>query len=202
MNTPTDTLALILTLTLSQNVVLVHYLGLYPLNRTFHSPRIAFRIGVATTAALLWIGSIAWVIRRVVLVPLDAQPLWPVILAIVIGVSVPLALRVATLIAPFARRSFRRYIPLVGANVTVFVLVSALAQRLPSYGSLVIGCLAGGTGLTVALILVSAARVYLDGRRTPSWLKGDTAIYLTLAVAALAVQQLAGVLQPYLVPLY
>jgi electron transport complex protein RnfA len=197
-----STIALIMTLALTQNVVLVHYLGIYPLSAVVRSPRRAFIMSLVTTVALLWVAIVHWVVYQLVLVPLDVTVLATVTLTAVIAVSLVLALRVGSVLFPFQRRRLRQAAPAALVNVTVFVVAMALVEGVPSLMHVIAGALAAGFGLMLALVPIAAVRLELRHRRIPWILQGDVTVYLAAAMMALAIQQLDGLLHRFFIPLY
>jgi len=195
-------IALIMTVALTQNVVLVHYLGIYQLSAVVRSPRRALVMSVATTAALVWVGSIHWLVYRFVLLPLNVPVLSTISLATVLAVSLVLVLRIGSLLFPFYRRQLRQGAPAALVNVTVFVVTMALVEEVPSVVHVVAGALAAGIGLGLALVPIAAVRAELRHRRIPWILQGDVGVYLAAAMMALAIQQIDGLLHQFFIPLY
>lgn len=195
-------IALIMTVALTQNVVLVHYLGIYQLSAVIRSPRRALMMSVATTAALVWVGSIHWLVYRFVLLPLNVTVLSTISLATVLAVSLVLVLRIGSMMFPFYRRQLRQGAPAALVNVTVFVVTMALVEEVPSLVHVVAGALAAGIGLGLALVPIAAVRTELRHRRIPWILQGDVSVYLAAAMMALAIQQIDGLLHQFFIPLY
>lgn len=195
-------LSLVVTLALGQNVVLVHYLGVYPLPAILHSPRRAAAMSLAVTGAVLWVSLMYWVAFHFVLVPLDLEVLDTVVGAVVVAFSTVGGVRLATVIAPYRRREIRQFVPAALVNVTVFVVALSLVEQFAHVGYVAAGALAVGAGFALATIPLAAVRRELRDRRVPRILQGDVVVYLTLAMMALAIQQIDGLLVRYLVPVF
>lgn len=197
-----STIALVMTVALAQNVVLVHYLGIYPLAAVVRSPRRAFFMSLATTAALVWVGLVHWALYRYVLLPLDVTILSTISLATVIAVTLVLVLRIGSYLFPFYRRQLRQGAPAALVNVTVFVVVMALVENVSSLPHVMAGAVAAGAGMMLALVPIAAVRLELRHRKVPWILQGDVVVYLAVAMMALAIQQIDGLLHQFFIPLY
>ncbi|MFW5827229.1 MAG: Rnf-Nqr domain containing protein, partial [Alkalispirochaeta sp.] len=193
---------LVMTVALAQNVVLVHHLGIYQLSAVVRSPRRALVMSVATTAALVWVGLIHWLVYRFLLVPLNLEVLSTISLATVLAVTLVLVLRVGSLLFPFNRRQLRQGAPAALINVTVFVVTMALVEEVPSLLYVLAGALAAGIGLGLALVPIAAVRAQLRHRRIPWILQGDVSVYLAAGMMALAIQQIDGLLHQFFIPIY
>lgn len=197
-----STIAVIITVALTQNVVLVHYLGIYQLSAVVRSPRRAAVMSVATTAALMWVGTVHWAVYNFVLLPLNVPVLSTISLTTVLAVSLVIVLRIGSVAFPFHRRQLRQAAPAAFVNVTVFVVTMALVEELPSLVHVISGVLAAGVGLGLALVPIAAVRAELRHRRIPWILQGDVSVYLAAALMALAIQQIDGLLHQFFIPLY
>jgi electron transport complex protein RnfA len=195
-------LSLIITVSLAQNVVLVHYLGVFPLPAVVRSPRRATVMSGAVTAALLWVAVCYWIVHRYVLVPLGLEVLGTLTLAGITAASVLAALRLGTMIAPFHRRRLRRALPAALVNATVFVVSAAAVDHGMRLWEVLLLAPATGAGLLLALVPMAAIRSELRDRRVPAWLRGDASVYLAAAMMALVIQQLDRALHQFFVPLY
>ncbi len=195
-------LGIIVTASLAQNVVLVHFLGLWPFPAVVHSPKQSALISVCVTVALLWVAVVFWLISRWVLVPLDLAVLETVTLAAVMGLSALGGIRLGGQIAPFHQRLVRQLVPVVMVNMTVFVVTMGLVHQAESLQQVVAGAVAAGFGLLLAVVPISAVRVHFTTANVPRLLRGDVSVYLATSVMAFAIQQIDQILQPFLVPLF
>ena len=195
--------AIILTASLAQNVILVHYLGVWPLPVVLQSPRRAMALSASITAALVWVSAVYWVIRRLVIEPLGVDVLDTLVLTTILALSTLGAMRLGSQIAPYYRKRIMQTVPVVVVNTTVFVVSMGLVRSVETYPHVLLGAIAAGAGLFFALVPLAAVRVHFDRTRSPaSLLRGDVSVYLATAVMALAIQQIDVLLQRFLVPLY
>lgn len=193
---------LLLSLSIAQNVVLVHFLGVRPLPAVVASPRRAIIVSLATTIALVWVGMWTWLVDRLILAPTGAWYLQTSVIALVMGLSMLLAIRIASLIAPFARHRVAELTPTIFINATVFVVTTGLVEAELPFGWVVAGAAAAGLGLLIALVPIAAIVRHLSDSRIPRLLRGDASVFLALAMTALAVQQVDRLLARLLVPIF
>lgn len=194
--------AIILTASLAQNVILVHYLGLWPFPAAVQSPRRAIVLSASVTAALVWTVCCYWIIHRVLLRPLGLEILETVVLSSVIALSAIGAMRLGTQLFPYHRKSIHALIPAAFVNVTVFVVSMGLTDSLDRFGSVLLGAIATGLGLFIALVPLSAIRLHFERRGAVTIIRGDISVYLAAGLMALAIQQIDTLLHAFFVPLY
>jgi Na+-translocating ferredoxin:NAD+ oxidoreductase RnfA subunit len=157
---------------------------------------------VAVSLSLVWVSLVYWALRRWVIVPLELYALETLVLATVIALSSIGAIRLGGQLFPFYRRVIKRTVPVVMINMTVFVVAMGLVHNVESPGQVVIGALAAGLGLLLAIVPIAAVRVHFTTAQVPRLLRGDVPVYLATAVMAFAIQQIDQLLQQFLVPLF
>ena len=193
--------SVVLTMAVVQNVVLIHYLGIHPLTASVRDPRRAALLSGGVTLALLWVAVLFWVGYHSILVPLGVPVLATLLLVLIIALTTIAVLRVGSLWFPFHRRAIRHTVPAILVNVTVFVVPMALAEGVNRLGLALLGAIAAGLGLFMVLVPLAAVRDSLQYRRIPPALRGEVIVYLAAALMALALLQLEGLLQRFLVPI-
>jgi electron transport complex protein RnfA len=159
-------------------------------------------MSLAVTAALVWVSAAYWVVYRLVLEPLGMEILGSLALAVIAGGSTIAALRLGTALFPFHRRQLRQGAPAALVNVTVYVVSMALVEGGVALSLAVVGALAAGAGLFLALVPMAAIRNRMRTRRMPAALRGDVTVYLAAAMMALAIQQIDVLLHRFFIPLY
>lgn len=194
--------AVIITAALAQNVVLVHFLGIRPLSAAVVSPRRAVLLSGATTAALVWVTTVAWLLYRLLLEPIGLERFVTVMMALVVAVSVVVGVQLASRMVPFHRTDVHQTVPAVLLNATTFVVPMALVEQVPSYGLAIAGAISAGIGMLVALTLIAAVRGESERRRLPQPLRGDVMVYVGAAFLSLAIQQMDRLAHTWFTPLW
>ncbi|MCG8479953.1 MAG: hypothetical protein MI724_12715 [Spirochaetales bacterium] len=197
-----STIALVLTVGLAQNVILVHYLGVGQLPAVVFHPRRAAVVAGVLTLALVWVALVYWTVYRFVLFPLQLLVLVTPTLALIIGVSALFGIRVATYLLPYRRRAIVQVVPVALVNTTVFVVAMALVDHIAPLWQVLVAALAAGAGAFLALVPLAAIRAESRNHRIPASLRGDASVYLGAAFMALAIQQIDRLLHTFFVPLY
>lgn len=195
-------LAIVITASLAQNVILVHYLGIWPFPAAVQSPKRAVLLSGAVTGALVWTASVFWIVSRLVLLRFGLEILETVVLTTLIALSTIGAMRLGSQIFPFYRKQIHAIIPAAFVNVTVFVVTMGLVDALDGYGHVVLGALAAGLGLFIAIVPLAAIRKHFETRGASSIIRGDVSVYLATALMALAIQQIDTLLHRFFIPLY
>ncbi len=193
---------IILTASLAQNVILVHFLGIWPFHSAVRSPGRSTAVSLMVTAALLWVSVVYWLVSRWVIAPLNAYVLETLILVVIITGTLALCVRVGGWLAPYRRRDVIELTRIGVVNMTVFVVAMGLGHNVETLPEVVIGALAAGLGVFIALVPISAVRVRFSGAHVPKALRGDVSVYLATAFMALAIQQVDRLLQPFVMPLF
>lgn len=194
--------ALILIAAVAQNVVLVHFLGLWPYPVLLSSVRRSALFSIAVTGALVWVSLLYASLFRFVLQPLGAEYLATFSLLVVLAASYIVWIKIALVVHPFAGKAIRWAFPLIFLNATVFVVPMALAHAPVHLIYVPLVAFAAGVGLFVAVVPVAAMYQHLSTTRLPRVLRGNVIILLGTAVFALAIQQLDSVLATVSYPLW
>lgn len=193
---------LMLSLALAQNAILVHFLGVRPMPAVLASPRRALIVSAGTTVALVWVSTVVSLIGALLPQALFRWYLHTPVVALVIGVSVLGGMRLASLAAPFHRRTVVELVPTVLVNTSVFVIAMGLTRSELSVGWVAAGAFAAGVGLVITMVPLAWIVRHLSHARIPRALRGDASVYLVLAFAALVVQSLDQLLARIFVPVF
>ena len=183
-------LGVFLTASLAQNVLLVHYFGVWPLAPSVYTPRRAAFVSISVTVALMWVTTIYAVLHRFVLGRFQLIYLETLTLVLVLVATVLLTVRVGTYLAPFLRRNLTEYTPIFVVNTTVFVVAISVPRVVDRFFLVPLAALAAGFGLFLAVVPIAAIRKHMDRSRVPRIIRGDVSVYLATALTALAIQQI------------
>ncbi len=193
---------LILTAAVTQNVILVHFLGPWPFPALLTSVRRSFWFSLAVTGALVWVSVLYAALYRYVLVPLSLEFLGTFLLLAILATSVLFWGRFLGTRFPFTRRMIERTMTVVFLNATLFVVPMALAEAVDTFLYVPLAALAAGIGLILAMVPVAAAYQHLSAAGLPRILRGNVIVLVATAVFALALQQLDGLLTSFTYPLW
>ena len=181
--------AIIVAATLSQNFVLVQFLGICPFLGVSKNVKSAFGMGLAVTAVMLISTLITFPIYNYILVPLGLAYMEIIVFIFVIASLVQVLEIILKKTSRTLYEAMGIYLPLITTNcavlgVTELVLTSELVG-----GSLLYACaygLFGGLGFTLAIVLMSGMREKLDLVKVPKALEGFPITMILACLMALA----------------
>jgi Na+-translocating ferredoxin:NAD+ oxidoreductase RnfA subunit len=197
-----STFSLIVTASMAQNVILVHFLGVWPYRAVVSSPRRSALVSLAVTCVLLWTSTLYAIVYRYVLERTGFVYLGTLTLALILVGTLLGAIHLGTYVAPYARRTLRQYAPIIVVNTTVFVVSLAIAPTVSRIVFVPVAALGAGVGLLIALVPIAAIRKHLERGRVPAVLRGDVSAYIATACAALAIQQIDRLFTQVISPLW
>lgn len=182
--------ALVVTAVLTQNVILAQFLAPWPFPALLATPRRGALVSLALTVVFVWSATLYGIVYRTVLAPFGLVYLETITLVVILSVSLMLAARLAVALAPARYRLVRSTAPVLFLNAAVFVVATRLPQQVDRFAHLPLAAAATGAGVFLALVPLAAIRHRLDRARLPRALRGDTAVYIAVALTALVVQRL------------
>ena|GEM_PF-1900040 len=195
-------IALFVTASLAQNVVLVHFFGVWPYPSVVYSPRRGAAVAGAVALVLVWVSTVYGVVHRLFLARFALEYLETLTLVLILLGTVYAVVRIAGLVAPYARAVPARYAPLLILNTTVFVVAMSIPESVERITFFPVAALGAGAGLFLALVPIAAIRRHLDRARIPGVLRGDVSAYIATALTALAIQQIDRLVLSVLEPLW
>ncbi len=166
--------AIIFAAMLSQNFILVQFLGICPFLGVSKSTKSAFGMGMAVTAVMTITTLITYPIYNYILVPLGYDYMEIIVFIFVIASLVQIIEIILKKTSKTLYDAMGIYLPLITTNCAVLgvaelVLTSELVVTLldaVAYG------LFGGLGFTLAIVLMSGMREKLDTIRVPKPFEG------------------------------
>lgn len=195
-------LAVFITASLAQNVILVDFLGIRPHPSIVYSPRRAAILSAAVTLVLLWVSTVYGAIDRMVLAPFGLVYLETLTLVLVLLATLYGIVRLGVLVAPYRRAVLVRYAPILVLNTAVFVVAVSIPGVVTRFLLIPIAAFGAGIGLFLALVPIAAIRQHLERGRLPKALRGDVSAYIATALTALAIHQIDRLVLSVLEPLW
>lgn len=194
--------ALLLSVAIAQNVVLVHFLAPWPYPVLVTSVRRSVYLSVGIAAALVWVSVLFALVYRFVLVPASLQVLSTLLLITILALSYLFWKRIAHFVAPFHSQSISRAMPIFFLNTTSFVVPMALGETLEVFSHIPLAAAAAGVGFFVAVVPVAAVYEHMSTAPVPRALRGNVSILLATAIFALAIRQLDILFASFAYPIW
>jgi len=181
---------LLMTLAFTQNVILVHFLGICPFEPSSSSTGQAHRIALLTMLVAIVVSVVFALITRYLIIPLGLEYLGLMVLSLIMAISYRGFSRLFTELFPFSIRGIRAIAPLVTVNATVLA-TALITTELPGKLYVVpVGAIAAGLGLYLALVPLAAIRQRMTVTGLPAAFRGDAGVFISAGILALI---LAGI---------
>ena len=184
-------LAIIIAALLSENYVLVKFLGICPFMGVSKRINAAVGMGMAVTFVMVIASFVCYFVNRL-LVMFVLEYMQTVAFILVIA-------SVVQLLEMFLKKNIRPlynalgvYLPLITTNCTVLAVVLANAQKGYNLGFSLINAAASGLGFALAIILFASLRERVDKAETPDCFKGYPIALIAAGLLALAFMGFSG----------
>lgn len=178
-------LAIILTFVFVSNVVFAQLLGLCPVGGITKRLRSAMGLGVAVSTVATVSSLLAWVVVRLVLLPLGIGFLRILAVVFIAAATAGVLEWAVAKVSKALYRSIGIFLPLVAANCAVVGI--ALIVLRTDYGpleSLVAGA-SGGAGTLLAMILITTLRERLESEWVPEPFRGTPITLISAGLIAM-----------------
>ena len=187
-----DSLLIILSTALVNNVVLVKFLGLCPLMGVSNKLDSALGMGLATTFVLTLAAFASWLLEHFVLRPLDLGFLRILTFILVIAVVVQFTEMAVRKTSPALYQVLGIFLPLITTNCAVLgVALLNVQQENGLLESLLYG-FGSALGFTLVLVMFAGLRERLALASVPAAFAGSPIAFLVAGLLSLAFMGFAG----------
>lgn len=187
--------AIIIAALLSENYVLVKFLGICPFMGVSKRVGAAVGMGMAVTFVMT-VASFACYFVNLLLIALELEYMQTLAFIMVIA-------SVVQLMEMFLKKKVRSlynalgvYLPLITTNCTVLAVVLANAQKGYNLGLSLINAAASGLGFLLAIVLFASLRERVDKADTPACFKGYPIALIAAGLLALSFMGFSGMRIP------
>ena len=183
--------AIIIAALLSENYVLVKFLGICPFLGVSKRLNAAIGMGMAVTFVMTLTSFVCYFVYQL-LILLNLSYMQTVAFILVIA-------SVVQLVEMFLKKKIRPlynalgvYLPLITTNCAVLAVVLVNAQKNYDLGLSLINGAASGLGFTLALVLFASMRERIDKATPPACFKGTPIALIAAGLLALAFMGFSG----------
>ena len=192
----TDLFLLIVSAALVNNFVLVQFLGICPFVGVSSRIDSALGMSFATTFVLTLTSIVAYLLKGLLLIPLDAM--WLRTLAFIVAIAVTvqfteLALKKAS---PLLYSVLGIYLPLITTNCAILGVALLNTNRAHTLVESVFYGIGAASGFSLVLILFAGVRERLQLADIPEPFQGPSITLITAGFMALAFMGFSGMIQP------
>ena len=187
--------SIIIAALLSENYVLVRFLGICPFLGVSKRINAAVGMGMAVTFVMTVAAFVCYFIN-LLLIALEMEYMQTLAFILIIAT-------VVQLMEMFLKKKVRPlynalgvYLPLITTNCTVLAVVLANAQKGYNLGLSLINAAASGLGFLLAIVLFASLRERVDKADTPDCFKGYPIALIAAGLLALAFMGFSGMRIP------
>ena len=183
--------SIIIAALLSENYVLVKFLGICPFLGVSKRINAALGMGMAVTFVMALTSFVCYFVYRL-LILLDLAYMQTVAFILVIASVVQLVEMFLKKKIPGLYKALGVYLPLITTNCAVLAVVLTNAQKEYDLLFSVINGAASGLGFTLAIVLFSSLRERVDKATPPECFKGTPIALIAAGLLALAFMGFSG----------
>ena len=191
-------LSVIVSALLTQNFILVKFMGICPFMGVSKKIDTALGMGMAVTFVMAIASAACWAVDCFILLPLNLAYMQTLAFILVIATIVQFVEMFLKKAVPALYKALGVFLPLITTNCAVLgvVRVNASASYHAATGfsfllSVVNGA-AGGLGFTLAIVLFASVRERVDKAEPPECFKGFPIALITAGLLALAFMGFSG----------
>ena len=188
----TSLLAIALGAILTNNFILVKFLGICPFMGVSKKTDTALGMGVAVTFVMALASMVTWAVDHYILTPLDLGYMQTAAFILIIAAIVQVVEMFLKKSVPTLYQALGIYLPLITTNCAVLgVALLNIQEHYNFLGSLVYG-FTGGLGFILAIVLFSAVRQRVEEAECPESFQGFPIALISAGLLALAFMGFSG----------
>ena len=177
---------------LSENFVLVKFLGICPFLGVSKKTSTAVGMGMAVTFVMVFASTLTYLTYYYVLVPIHAEYLQTLAFILVIAFLVQFVEMFVAKTVPSLYSALGIYLPLITTNCAVLSVTLLNVEKEYNFAFSLLYGVTAGLGFTLAIILMAGIRERLDERFIPKAFRGFPTALITAGLMALAFMGFSG----------
>ena len=185
--------SILLSALLTENFVMVKFLGICPFLGVSKKTETAFGMGMAVTFVMALASAFTWLANKFLLIPLELGYLQTILFILIIAGLVQFVEMFIKKSLPSLYNALGIYLPLITTNCAVLGVTLLNVQNYPD--SFIFSLLYGtfsALGFTLAIVLMAGIREYLDEDAVPESLRGFPIALLTAGLMSIAFMGFSG----------
>jgi electron transport complex protein RnfA len=177
---------IILSASLTNNFVLIRFLGLCPFVGVSNQIDSSIGMGGAVIFVMTLASSITWLIQYFILVPFKIEFLQTIAFILVIASLVQFIEMLIKKISPTLKQALGLYLPLITTNCAVLGVAILNIRDGYTFIESAISGFGAGLGFTVVLVAMAGIRERLDLAPLPDSLKGAPITFVIASILSMA----------------
>ena len=188
----TSLLAIALGAILTNNFILVKFLGICPFMGVSKKTDTAIGMGIAVTFVMTIASMATWLVNRYLLVPLELGYMQTAAFILIIAAIVQLVEMFLKKSVPALYQALGIYLPLITTNCAVLGVALLNIQEGYNFLESFVYGFSGGLGFTLAIVLFSAVRQRVEEAECPECFRGFPIALISAGLLALAFMGFSG----------
>ena len=184
--------AILFSMILVNNFVLVRFLGICPFLGVSNKPSTAFGMGMAVTFVMTVSSAATWAVYHLILEPLHLEYLKTIAFILVIATLVQFIEMFLRKYVPALYGALGIYLPLITTNCAVLGSALLNIQKGYGFGESVVFGLSSALGFTMAILIFAGVRQRLDIANPPKAFRGFPILLIAASLAAMAFAGFSG----------
>lgn len=187
-----EILFIVVTACLTNNIVLVRFLGVCPFLGVSNRLGKAMSMSASVIAVMLLSAAISWPLQHYVLERFDIEYMQTALFLFVIGGLVQLLEAVVDRFAPSLKEGFGVYLPLIASNCAVLGVCTENILDDYSYVMSVFNALGSGLGFGLAMFMFAGIRERIEYNDVPESFRGLPITLISAAIVSLTLVGFTG----------
>ncbi|MEG2632998.1 MAG: RnfABCDGE type electron transport complex subunit A [Oscillospiraceae bacterium] len=188
-------LIILFTMILTENYVLVKFLGICPFLGVSKKLDSAMGMSAAVTAVMVIASAATWCIQTFLLVPLRLQYMQTIVFILVIAALVQLVEFALKKYVPKLHSTLGIYLPLITTNCAVLGVTLLNFTNEYSFVESLVNGLGAGLGFMLAMVLFSGVRRSLQRAKPPKCFEGLPITLVAASLTSLTFMGFAGIVE-------
>ena len=187
-----EILAIVLTAVLTENFILVKFMGICPFMGVSKKMDTALGMGLAVTFVMAIASAATWAANAWLLIPLKLEYMQTVAFILIIAAIVQVVEMFLKKSVPTLYQALGIYLPLITTNCAVLGAALVNVQKNYNFLQSVVFGAAGGLGFTLAIVLVASVRERVNQADCPKSFEGFPIALVSAGLLALAFMGFSG----------
>lgn len=188
----TSLLSIALGAILTNNFILVKFLGICPFMGVSKKTDTALGMGVAVTFVMALASMVTWAVDHYILTPLDLGYMQTAAFILIIAAIVQVVEMFLKKSVPTLYQALGIYLPLITTNCAVLGVVLLNTQNSYNFIESVVYGITGGLGFLLAIFLFASVRERLEFSECPKSFEGFPIALVTAGLIALCFMGFSG----------
>lgn len=187
-------LVILISSSLVSNVVLSQFLGLCPFLGVSKKINTAAGMGTAVIFVITLASTVAGVIYKFILTPLNITYLQTIVFILVIAALVQFVEMFLKKFIPALYEALGVYLPLITTNCAVLGVALTNVQKEYGIGTGIVNGIGTAVGFTISIVILAGIREKMEYNDIPSVCKGMPIVLVTAGLMAIAFCGFSGLL--------